>query len=188
MQFFEPSFEWLTHLSSKLFWAPPSFDWLTLLSTILRNQLFRGLFLVIYSYGQFYEPSSEQGKKIEHFFEHLKECTYSQGPSFEWVYSHECSFGHFLKGSRSTRTLMGAGEGFSFKFATSKLPKFGKMHIHNCFSCTSIFLGFSQLKLLSKLLSVWQGNGLDPATPCWQSSIHQDVGVCPEEWHCRHHW
>ena len=111
MQFFEPSFEWLTHLSSKLFWAPPSFDWLTLLSTILRNQLFRGLFLVIYSYGQFYEPSSEQGKKIEHFFEHLKECTYSQGPSFEWVYSHECSFEHFLKGSWSTRTLMGQDQG-----------------------------------------------------------------------------
>ena len=38
----------------------------------------------------------------------------------------------------------GAGEGFSFKVATSKLPKIGKMHIHNCFSCSSIFLCFSQ--------------------------------------------
>ena len=38
----------------------------------------------------------------------------------------------------------GAGEGFSFKVATSKLPKIGKMHIHNCFICTSIFLCFSQ--------------------------------------------
>ena len=38
----------------------------------------------------------------------------------------------------------GAEEGFSFKVATSKLPKIGKMHIHNCFSCTSIFLYFSQ--------------------------------------------
>ena len=40
--------------------------------------------------------------------------------------------------------LSGAGEGFSFKVATSKLPKIGKMHIHNCFSCSLIFLCFSQ--------------------------------------------
>ena len=40
--------------------------------------------------------------------------------------------------------LSGAGQGFSFKVATSKLPKIGKMHIHNCFSCSSIFLCFSQ--------------------------------------------
>ena len=40
--------------------------------------------------------------------------------------------------------LSGAGDGFSFKVATSKLPKIGKMHIHNCFSCSSIFLCFSQ--------------------------------------------
>ena len=33
---------------------------------------------------------------------------------------------------------------FFFKVATSKLPKIGKMHIHNCFSCSSIFLCFSQ--------------------------------------------
>ena len=38
----------------------------------------------------------------------------------------------------------GAGEGFSFKVATSKLPRIGKMHIHNCFSYSSIFLCFWQ--------------------------------------------
>ena len=93
-------------MSSKLFWAPPSFEWPTLLSTFLRNQLLWALFWVFFSFGQFLEPSLEQGENWGHSFEHSKECTYSQEPFFEWVYSRECSFGRFLEGSRSTRTLM----------------------------------------------------------------------------------
>ena len=93
-------------MSSKLFWAPPSFERPTLLSTFLRNQLLWALFWVFFSFGQFLEPSLEQGENWGHSFEHSKECTYSQEPFFEWVYSRECSFGRFLEGSRSTRTLM----------------------------------------------------------------------------------
>ena len=93
-------------MSSKLFWAPPSFEWHALLSTFLRNQLFWELFLVIYSWEQFFEPSFERWKSFEHFFEHSQECTYSQEHFFEWIYSRECSFGHFLEGSQSTRTYL----------------------------------------------------------------------------------
>ena len=93
-------------MSSKLFWAPPSFEWPTLLSTFLRNQLLWALFWVFFSFGQFLEPSLEQGENWGHSFEHSKECTYSQEPFFEWVYSRERSFEGFLKGSRSTGTLM----------------------------------------------------------------------------------
>ena len=82
------------------------FDWPTLLSTYLSNELFWGLFQVIYSWEQFFEHSLERWNSFEHFFEHSQECTYSQEHFFEWIYSHECSFGHFLKGSRSTRTYL----------------------------------------------------------------------------------
>ena len=43
----EPSSEWLTLLSSKLFWAPPNFEWHTLLSTYLSNQLFWAVFFSV---------------------------------------------------------------------------------------------------------------------------------------------
>ena len=103
---FEPSPEWLTLMSTALFWAAHSFEWPTLLSTFLSNKLFWELFLVIYSWEQFFEPSLERWNSFEHFFEHSNECTYSQEHFFEWIYSRECSFGRFLEGSRSTRTLM----------------------------------------------------------------------------------
>ena len=93
-------------MSTALFWAALSFDWPTLLSTLLSNELFWELFLVIYSWEQFFEPSFERWNSFEHFFEHSQECTYSQEHFFEWIYSHECSFGHFLEGSRSTRTYL----------------------------------------------------------------------------------
>ena len=93
-------------MSTALFWAALSLDWPTLLSTLLSNELFWELFLVIYSWEQFFEPSFEQCNSFEHFFEHSQECTYSQEHFFEWIYSHECSFGHFLEGSRSTRTYL----------------------------------------------------------------------------------
>ena len=93
-------------MSTALFWAAHSFDWPTLLSTLLSNKLFWELFLVIYSWEQFFEPSFERWNSFEHFFEHSQECTYSQEHFFEWIYSHECSFGHFLEGSRSTRTYL----------------------------------------------------------------------------------
>ena len=97
-------------MSNALFWATHIFGWPTLLSTFLSNKLFWELFLVIYSWEQFFEPSFERWNSFEHFFEHSQECTYSQEHFFEWIYSHECSFGHFLKGSRSTRTLMPSGQ------------------------------------------------------------------------------
>ena len=93
-------------MSTALFWVAHSFDWPTLLSTLLSNELFWGLFLVIYSWEQFFEPSLERWNSFEHLFEHSQECTYSQEHFFEWIYSHECSFEHFLEGSRSTRTYL----------------------------------------------------------------------------------
>ena len=93
-------------MSTALFWAAHSFEWPTLVSTFLSNKLFWELFLVIYSWEQFFEPSFEQCNSFEHFFEHSQECTYSQEHFFEWIYSHECSFGHFWKGSRSTTSYL----------------------------------------------------------------------------------
>ena len=83
-------------LNDSLLWVPHSFEWPTLLSTLLSNKLFWALFLVIYSWEQFFEPSFERWNSFEHFFEHSNECTYIQEPFFEWIYSRECSFGHFL--------------------------------------------------------------------------------------------
>ena len=101
--------KWPTLMSTALFWAAHSFEWPTLLSTLLSNKLFWELFLVIYSWEQFFEPSFERWNSFEHFFEHSQECTYSQEHFFEWIYSHECSFGHFLEGSQSTRTYLQLG-------------------------------------------------------------------------------
>ena len=100
-------------LNDSLLWLPHSFERLILLIDPLSWALywvtnsFEHFFLAFYSFEQFFEPSFERWNSFEHFFEHSNECTYIQEPFFEWIYSRECSFGRFLEGSRSTRTLMG---------------------------------------------------------------------------------
>ena len=105
-------------LNDSLLWLPHSFERLILLIDPLSWALywvtnsfehFFGWFTLM---GNFLSPIRSKAKKCEHIFEHSKECTYSQEPFFECIYSHVCSFGHFLKGSRSTRTLMFFGTHF----------------------------------------------------------------------------
>ena len=132
-------------MSSKLFWAPPNFEWHTLLSTYLSNQLFWALFLAFYSFEQFFEPSFERWNSFEHFFEHSQECTYSQEHFFEWIYSHECSFGHFLKGSRSTRTYLVWVT--LYWYTAVKQPKsFAKIAKDRTWAC--MWIGLTEFKLV----------------------------------------
>ena len=82
------------------------YNYLIMLSSLLSNQLFWALFLVIYSWEQFFEPSFERCNSFDHFLGTQTSALTLKSPFFEWIYSRERSFGHFLEGSQSTRTYL----------------------------------------------------------------------------------